>query len=220
MKEELIKKDLGRLLLKLELLQEQNIRETLTLQPVAQELSDKDRKEALSLLEAPDLIDRLLADFQACGLVGEETNKLVAYLAVLSRKLDKPLAVMVQSTSAAGKSALMDAVLNLVPDEERVQYSAITGQSLFYMGNFNLRHKVLAISEEEGASNAAYALKLLQSEGHLTIASTGKDPISGRHTTHEYRVDGPVMIFSTTTAIEIDEEFFRVAEERIETYGN
>ncbi|WP_369157520.1 CHC2 zinc finger domain-containing protein [Candidatus Thiodiazotropha sp. LNASS1] len=205
-KEELIKKDLGRLLLKLELMQEQNIRETLTLQPVAQELSDKERKEALSLLEAPDLIDRLLADFQACGLVGEETNKLVAYLAVLSRKLDKPLAVMVQSTSAAGKSALMDAVLNLVPDEERVQYSAITGQSLFYMGNFNLRHKILAISEEEGASNAAYALKLLQSEGHLTIASTGKDPISGRHTTHEYRVDGPVMIFSTTTAIDVDEE--------------
>ncbi|MCU7854553.1 MAG: DNA primase, partial [Candidatus Thiodiazotropha sp. (ex Lucinoma borealis)] len=127
-------------------------------------------------------------------------------MAVLSRKLDKPLAVMVQSTSAAGKSALMDAVLSLVPDEERVQYSAITGHSLFYMGNFNLRHKVLAISEEEGASNAAYALKLLQSEGHLTIASTGKDPISGRHTTHEYRVDGPVMIFSTTTAIDVDEE--------------
>jgi hypothetical protein len=129
------------------------------------QLSDKERKEALSLLESPDLIDRLLADFQACGLVGEETNKLVAYLAVLSRKLDKPLAVMVQSTSAAGKTALMDAMLKLVPDEERVQYSAITGQSLFYMGNFNLRHKVLAISEEEGASNAAYALKLLQSEG-------------------------------------------------------
>ena len=205
-KEELVKKDLARLLLKLELLQEQNIREALTLQPAQPQLNDKERKEALSLLESPKLIERLLSDFQACGLVGEETNKLVAYLAVLSRKLDKPLAVMVQSTSAAGKSALMDAVLNLVPDEERVQYSAITGQSLFYMGNFNLRHKVLAISEEEGASNATYALKLLQSEGQLTIASTGKDPISGRHTTHEYRVDGPVMIFSTTTAIDVDEE--------------
>ncbi|MDJ0805995.1 MAG: CHC2 zinc finger domain-containing protein, partial [Gammaproteobacteria bacterium] len=205
-KEELIKRDLARLLLKLELLQEQNIREALTLQPAQPQLNDKERKEALSLLKSPKLIERLLADFQDCGLVGEETNKLVAYLAVLSRKLDKPLAVMVQSTSAAGKSALMDAVLNLVPDEERVQYSAITGQSLFYMGNFNLRHKVLAISEEEGASNATYALKLLQSEGQLTIASTGKDPISGRHTTHEYRVDGPVMIFSTTTAIDVDEE--------------
>lgn len=205
-KEAVIKKDLAKLLLKLEILQERNIREVLTPNPLQSEMSEKDRSEAQALLESPNLISRLLDDLQLCGLVGEETNKLVAYLAVLSRKLDKPLAVMVQSTSAAGKSALMDAVLNLVPDEERIQYSAITGQSLFYMGNFDLKHKVLAISEEEGASNASYALKLLQSEGQLKIASTGKDPITGRHTTHEYQVTGPVMIFSTTTAIDVDEE--------------
>ena len=59
--------------------------------------------------------------------------------------------------------------------------------------------------EEEGASRAEYALKLLQSEGELTIASTGKDPVSGRHITHEYKVEGPVMLFLTTTG-EIDDE--------------
>jgi hypothetical protein len=46
----------------------------------------------------------------------------------------------------------------------------------------------------------------LQSEGELTIASTGKDPATGRLVTQEYRVEGPVMIFLTTTAIEVDEE--------------
>ena len=60
--------------------------------------------------------------------------------------------------------------------------------------------------EEEGAERASYALKLLQSEGELTIASTGKDPHTGRMTTQEYRVEGPVMIFLTTTAVDIDEE--------------
>ena len=82
----------------------------------------------------------------------------------------------------------------------------MTGQSLFYMGETNLQHKILAIVEEEGASRASYALKLLQSEGELTIASTGKDANSGNLITQEYRVTGPVMIFLTTTAIEIDEE--------------
>jgi len=53
-----------------------------------------------------------------------------------------------------------------------------------------------------GAAGAAYALELLQSEGELTIASTCKDPVSGRRITHEYRVEGPVMIVLTTTAIE------------------
>ena len=37
-------------------------------------------------------------------MVGEETNKLVGYLAVTSRQLEAPLAVMVQSSSAAGKT--------------------------------------------------------------------------------------------------------------------
>jgi hypothetical protein len=82
----------------------------------------------------------------------------------------------------------------------------MTGQSLFYMGETNLKHKILAIVEEEGASKASYALKLLQSEGELTIASTGKDPATGNLITQQYRVEGPVMIFLTTTAIEIDEE--------------
>ena len=140
-------------------------------------------------------------------MVGEETNKLVGYLAAVSRKLDRAAGGDdPDRASAAGKSALMDAVLAFVPEEERVKYSAMTGQSLFYMGETDLKHKVLAIVEEEGAERATYALKLLQSEGELTIASTGKDPATGRLVTHEYRVEGPVMIFLTTTAIEIDEE--------------
>jgi hypothetical protein len=74
------------------------------------------------------------------------------------------------------------------------------------MGETNIKHKILAIVEEEGAERASYALKLLQSEGELSIASTGKDSSTGRLVTHEYRVEGPVMIFSTTTSIDIDEE--------------
>ena len=140
------------------------------------------------------------------GLVGEETNKLVGYLAAVSRKLAAPLAVLVQSSSAAGKSSLMDAVLAFVPEGERVRYSAITGQALFYMGRGDLKHRILALCEEEGASRAAYALKLLQSDGRLTIASTGKDAATGALVTQEYRVEGPVMLFLTTTAIELDEE--------------
>src|SRR5262245_60425252 len=117
----------------------------------------------------------------------------------------------------------MEAVLAFVPEEERVKYAAMTGQSLFYMGETNLRHKILAIVEEEGAARASYALKILQSEGELTIASTGKDPETGKLVTHEYRVEGPVMIFLTTTAIEIDEELLNrclvltVDEEREQT---
>jgi len=208
MKETTLKRDLGRVHLKLEELQDEEIRkalepETKTTTPA---MSEAERAEAMGLLEDPSLLERIVTDFDRCGVVGEETNKLTGYLAAVSRKLERPLAVIVQSSSAAGKSALMEAILAFVPPEERVKYSAMTGQSLFYMGESDLKHRILAIAEEEGAERAGYALKLLQSEGELTIASTGKDPATGRLVTHEYRVEGPVMIFLTTTAVDVDEE--------------
>jgi hypothetical protein len=202
-----LKADMGRVLLKLEALQDDAIRKALEPKPAETHAMDEaERGAALALLQAPDLMARILGDFDACGIVGEGTNKLVGYLAAVSRKLASPLAVVIQSSSAAGKSALMEAVLAFVPPEERVQYSAMTGQSLFYMGETSLKHRILAISEEEGAARASYALKLLQSEGELTIASTGTDPKTGNLVTQEYRVEGPTMLMMTTTAIDIDEE--------------
>ena len=207
LKPELVKRDLGHVLRKLEELQEARLQADAAPKKAEPPMSAEERETALALLRDPKLLDRILADFAACGVVGEETNKLVGYLAAVSRKLDNPLAVIVQSTSAAGKSALMEAVLAFVPPEERVKYSALTGQALYYLGgDTNLKHKILAIVEEEGAERASYALKLLQSEHELTIASTGKDPATGRMVTQEYRVEGPVMIFLTTTAVDLDEE--------------
>ena len=204
-KTDVIKKDLGKLLLKLEeIQQDKQTQADEKDQPVP--LSAQEQKAALELLQDGNLIDIIRQDFNKVGIVGEESNTLVGYLACVSRKLDRPLAVMIQSSSAAGKSSLMEAILALMPEEERTQYSAMTGQSLFYLGENSLKHKILAISEEEGASNASYALKLLQSEGEVTIASTGKDNDSGQLVTQEYTVKGPTMLFMTTTAIDIDEE--------------
>lgn len=204
--EERIKRDLGLVLLRLEAMQAEQISKALEVVPAEDEIDAEDRARALAWLRDPVLVQNILSDFGRLGVVGEDTNVLTGYLAAVSRKLDKPLAVIIQSSSAAGKSSLMDAVLTLIPEEERVQYSALTGQSLFYMGETNLKHKILAIAEEEGASNASYALKLLQSEGVITIASTGKDDSTGQLVTKEYKVEGPVMLFLTTTAIDIDEE--------------
>ena len=205
--EDVIRADLGKVLLKLEAVQDERLRKTLEPAPLAGvEMDDEARRAALELLRDPDLIGRIVADLEAAGITGESTNKLVGYLAATSRKLANPLAIVIRSSSAAGKTSLMDAVLAMMPDEEKIKYSAMTGQSLFYMGQANLKHKILALAEEEGASRAAYALKLLQSEGELTMASTGKDASTGNLVTQEYRVEGPVMLFTTTTALDIDPE--------------
>jgi DNA primase len=206
--ESVIAADLSALVLALEPVQDAAIRGALS---PSQEsslpaLSEAEEAAGLALLRDPCLAERIVSDIEAVGVVGEGVNALVGYVAMVSRLLDRPLAILIQSTSAAGKSTLMDALLSLMPESQRLHYSAMTGQSLFYLGEGDLRHKILAIAEEEGVRQAAYALKLLQSQGELTIASTGKDPATGKLVTAEYRVEGPVMLCLTTTAIDIDEE--------------
>jgi hypothetical protein len=210
---EVVTADLGQLLLALEGLRDQLLTvkaatpSEVQIRPAPPPMTVSEREAALALLRDPELLSRIQDDFARAGLVGEATNALIGYLATLSRKLPRPLAVLIQSASAAGKTSLMDALLAFVPPEDRVHYAALTGQALYYLGETDLQHKVLSLVEEEGAERATYALKLLQSEGELTIASTGKDPQTGKLVTHSYRVQGPVQLLLTTTAHQLDEEF-------------
>lgn len=167
------------------------------------EMIDAERASALEFLRAPDLVDRLAADLAALGVVGEQINLLVCYLATISRLCERPFGVLIQSSSAAGKSTLTDAVCSLVPGEDLVSLSAIISQAPYYLGGGDLSRKVLNVAEEASAS---YALKLLLSEGKLSIATTGKDCSSGRLSTSSYEIRGPVALVMTTTATDIDPE--------------
>jgi len=203
--EDLVKKDIGTLLLKLESLREQQIAEAKAPQVKTVELTQRETDEAMELLRHPQLLERIVADVATCGIVGEATNTLTGYLAATSRKLPEPLAIVIQSSSSAGKTSLMDAILAMMPAEDQLRFSGMTGQSLFYLDSSQIRHKTLAISEEEGIAEATYALKLLQSEGELRHAAVGRAE-SGNMVTQQYHVEGPVQIMLTTTAMEIDEE--------------
>jgi len=218
-----VKSDVGKILLKLEQLQNKRIEALLEPKNTKPEISPQDEAAARAFLMSPDLAQQIVRDFERAGVVGEADNLLLAYLAGVSRKLPDPIAVIVQSSSAAGETSLIDAVLAFIPDEEVEKFSAMTNQSLYYMGEDQLEHKILAIAEEEGAERASYALKLLQSDRELKIASTNKDPTTGLLATHPYKVRGPVAIFLTTTAIDVDEELLNrafvltVDEERSQT---
>ena len=169
-------------------------------------LSEAERDEALKFLKNRDMFHEILSDIETIGVTGEQTNKLVGYLAAISRKLDEPLSVLIQSRSAAGKSTLQDAILSFVPDEDYVKYTRITDQALFYKDEDSLVNKILAIEEETGMGGAAYSIRNIQSSKKITVAATGKDPGTGRMKTEEYTVKGPVAVMITTTAAELEGE--------------
>ena len=169
-------------------------------------MPDADRLEALRMARSAGLVDELQRDFGKLGIIGEETNRLLLYLAMTSRKMDDPLAVQILSSSGAGKSHLQDAVLSLCPDEDLIKLTSLTGQALFYKGEDSLRHKCLAIAEVAGAEGARYALRNLISERKLVIESTIKNALTGRLETQLNTVYGPTAVFETTTNPDTDAE--------------
>ncbi len=167
--------------------------------PLKRELSVKEKQEALKALKDKGLIRNLLRDFEVCGMVGEEKAKLLGYLGTISRFLDKPLGVLIISRSGAGKTTLQEAFCNFVPEEDLNKYSRISEKVLFYKGEEGLKHKVLAIEEEEGMNEATYSIRTLQSSQMLSSITTRNDPKSGVMSAEEYTVKGPVFIVISTT---------------------
>jgi len=127
----------------------------------------------MELLRDPRLLERIRTAAVRRG--GRGDQQLVGYLGVVSRHWNR------RSRSCAIEfrrwQKFADGSRARVP-ARRAARSILRhdGAVTLLYGEQDLKHKVLAIVEEEGAHTAAYALKLLQSEGVLTIASTGKDP--------------------------------------------
>ena len=173
--------------------------------PVSQ-MTAKEKKEAEDFGKDPNLIKQILADYEKCGLVGEKHNKLLCYLAAISRKVDEPLSVLILSSSGAGKTALQDATLAFCPPEDVIKLTSLSGKALFYKDEFSLKHKILALEEGDGAEDASYAIRNLISSGVLVIEATIKDILTGRMTTMENRVEGPTVVLLTTTDPNTDSE--------------
>ncbi|NLF18236.1 MAG: DNA primase [Lentisphaerae bacterium] len=169
-------------------------------------MSAEERAAAEAFGRSPDLLERICEDYGRCGLIGEEGNRLLCYLAAVSRRLEHPLSVLILSSSGAGKSALQNVTLGFCPPEDVVRLTSLTGRALFYQDPTSLRHRVLALAETAGGEDAAYAIRSLISEGELVVSTTVRDRSSSRLTTVENRVEGPTAVFCTTTNPEIDPE--------------
>ena len=177
-----------------------------TAEPAAPEMHEADKEAALAFLKNPDMVSEILADFETLGYTGEEMNKLLCYIAAVSRKLDEPLSVMIQSRSAAGKSFLQDTALSMIPEGDCVKYTRLTDQALFYKDGKSLSHKILAVEELDGMNGAVYSIRAIQSSRKITVAYTGKDAATGKLRTEENTVEGPLSVFITTTRTDIDGE--------------
>jgi hypothetical protein len=147
----------------------------------------------------PQLIDRIVADIATMGLVGEEDAGLLIYSAGSSRKLNKPLSVIIKGVSGSGKDEVQRQPTKLMPPEDVIEATSLTPQSLYYGPEGWLKHKIIqgperAHQDDEVQRDRTAAIRQLLSQGAITKVTVGPG-LEGK----TIRQEGPVCYMETTT---------------------
>jgi hypothetical protein len=161
-------------------------------------LNEQERKAAITFLKSPDLLKRTGQAIAKSGLVGEETNSLIAYLTYTSRKRHTPLHLMCLGASGTGKTWLQEKVSELMPEEDKLEITTLSMNAFYYFGKEELKHKLLLIEDMDGAESVLYPLRELQSKRKISKTVTLKDS-KGNLKTVTLNVEGPVCISGCTT---------------------
>jgi hypothetical protein len=151
------------------------------------------------LAREPDLLAAIQQDIAAGGLVGEEDAALLVYLAYSSRKLNKPLNVIIKGPSGSGKDEVQRRPADLMPPEDVKDLMSITPQALYYNEPGWLQQKILLGGErshqdDEAQRDRTAAVRQMLSHGYITKSTVGEG-LKGR----EIRQDGPISYSETTT---------------------
>jgi hypothetical protein len=152
---------------------------------------------AMKVLRSPDVLEEAAADMERLGHVGERATKKLALICALSAKSGRPIQPSTHAQSSAGKNALWDATLSLLPEEMIVRRSGLTAKALFRT-EADLKGAVLYLQEVAGSEDANYSIRVMQSDGRLEYEATEKAP-DGSMKNVVYRTEGPTVIVQTTT---------------------
>jgi hypothetical protein len=175
------------------------------------ETDDDARRDAEELLRDPFVIDRILSDIEAVGVVGERDLALLAYALGTSRLLDKPLAAIIQGASSSGKSFVPMRVSKLFPVEALFIATDITPNALYYGAPGSLMHKWVVAGERrrgrpDDNAEATRALREMIETGELNKVVTMPNPDGTGFLTQNVHQDGPIAYSESTTLTQLFDE--------------
>ena len=168
-------------------------------------LTETERAAAMQFLQSKNLLQATNELIGKSGIVGEELNRLIMWLIYTSRKTAKPLHIISMGSSGTGKSHLQEKVGELIPEEDKIEITALTENAFYYFDKAALGHKLILIEDLDGIWKALYPLRELQSKQRISKTIAIKDKNGNTKTIH-LKVYGPVCIASCTTKESIYED--------------
>ena len=170
------------------------------------ELTEQEKAEALAFLQDPNILMRISKDMETTGeIVGERINRMMVYLACVSRKFSKPISLVIFGQSSSGKSFIANRVAEFIPDEDKFILSSSSPRAFDYMGE-KLKHKFILIQEFEGIESVLPTIRILQSEGRLARLIPVKNPDDNTTSSDYKNIECPCSVIFTTTKESIHDE--------------
>jgi DNA primase catalytic core len=161
-------------------------------------MNEAAKQTALAELKKKNLLQRTNQLIGLTGIVGEENNRLIAYMIYTMRKQQVPLHVMFLGSSGSGKTYLQEKISELIPEEDKIEITQITENALYYFKQHELKNKLILIEDLDGALAVFYPLRELQTKRKISKTVTLKDS-KGNLKTITLTVEGPVCVSGCTT---------------------
>jgi len=168
-------------------------------------LMPEEKEEVTGFASKPNLLKRTNELIGKSGVIGEEKNRMRMFIIFLSRLMEMPLHIISFGSSGAGKSHLQEKIAELLPEEDKIESTSLTSNALYYMGEYDMQHKVILIEDMEGAIAVLYALRELISKRHIIKLVPQKDS-KGVTRTFTFKVKGPVTVAGCTTKESVYED--------------
>ena len=170
-------------------------------------LTEKQKQDAITFLKAPNLLQKTNELIGLTGLVGEEKNRLLMYLVFTSRLREQPLHIISLGASGTGKTYLQEKISELIPEDQKLEMTALSENALYYFDRTELKNKLVLIEDLDGAQDdkILYAIRELMSKKRISKTLPIKDA-KGNLKTITLQVEGPITLAGTTTKEKIYED--------------
>lgn len=158
-------------------------------------------QRARTLLDDPKILARVTEAIKANGYVGDPTPAKLAYVALTSRFLERPINLALVADSSAGKNLTIDMALMLVPREAVYMFSAGSPRSIIYTDE-DFRNRIVVFKEADSIPSdapAASAVRALAEDNELRYEVTTSDQRTGKFKTEVIRKQGPTGLITTST---------------------
>jgi hypothetical protein len=147
------------------------------------EPSEEEKKKATQFLKGKNLLKSLIENLNTTGILGEDENAVILFLALASYKFSNPFSVICLAKSGIGKSYILQKLSECIPQNAYSFHTKISANALYYFDSHQINGKALFIEDLEWTTQMLQPLATLQTQGRLVNTRATKDKDGMLHST-------------------------------------